>query len=215
MPKNVDISGQKFNFLTAIKQIGYDNFKHQKWLFKCECGKEVILIKNQVTTGHTKSCGCKTSFLCAKANTTHGHTRNRKFTKEYSTWSGMKQRCFDKNNSHYKNYGGNGIIVCDRWLDFENFLSDIGKIPNNYSLERINVKGNYCPENCTLIPLNMQRRNTTKNLIVTYKGDTDCLINLCEKYNKNYNLVYSRIYNGWGIEEAFELEKGKKRWIKK
>lgn len=204
MAKHVDITGKKFNYLTAIEFARYDKRKSQFWLFQCDCGNKKVINKAHVISGHTKSCGCKVSELCRNANLTHGATANRKISKEFSTWCGMKQRCFDKNSNHYYRYGGRGITVCDRWLDFSNFLSDIGEIPKGYSLERKDNDGNYEPSNCTLIPLNKQKRNTSKNKIVTYKNETDCLINLCEKYNKDYNLVYQRIWKGWGVARAFD-----------
>ena len=202
----------KFNYLTAIKRADYPSkSKEQFWLFRCDCGNEKILSKSKVKTGHTKSCGCMMPKLCSDANKKHGATIGG-FTKEYSTWCGMRQRCYYKKSNHYYRYGGRGIKVCDRWLEsFDNFLEDIGKIPKGYSLERIDNNGNYCPDNCTLIPLNMQKRNTSKSFILTYKCITDSLINLCEKFDKKYSFVYQRIHQGWSIEEAFELPKNSKR----
>lgn len=76
----------------------------------------------------------------------------RKKLPEYSSWRAMKERCCNKRNRAYKNYGERGIKVCDRWLDradgFNNFLNDMGKRPEGYSLDRIDNDGDYCPENC-------------------------------------------------------------------
>lgn len=68
--------------------------------------------------------------------------------KEYSTWRGMKQRCSNPKSHGYKYYGGRGISVCERWLSFQNFLDDMGERPENMTLDRIDVNGNYEPGNC-------------------------------------------------------------------
>lgn len=78
----------------------------------------------------------------------------------WSVWMGMKQRCFNKNNKSYKYYGGRGITVCDRWLEsLSNFVEDMGERPEGYTLERINVNGDYCPDNCKWASWSEQMRN--------------------------------------------------------
>lgn len=92
-------------------------------------------------------------------------------TKEYETWYSMKRRCYNTNSHKYKNYGARGIKVCDRWLDsakgFQNFLDDMGPRPGQgYSIERIDVNGDYSPENCKWIPIKEQSYNKTNTLFV-------------------------------------------------
>lgn len=80
---------------------------------------------------------------------THGATKGKKHTREYISWYSMKTRCYNTNREDYKNYGGRGISVCDKWLDsFESFLNDMGFCPDGHSLDRINVEGDYEPSNC-------------------------------------------------------------------
>ena len=66
----------------------------------------------------------------------------------YGTWEGMNQRCNNPNNSNYKHYGKRGIKICERWQDFSNFLSDMGEKPEGHTLDRIDIDGDYTPENC-------------------------------------------------------------------
>lgn len=92
-------------------------------------------------------------------------------TKEYETWYSMKRRCYNPKSHKYKNYGGRGIKVCDRWMDptngFQNFLADMGPRPGKgYSIERVDVNGDYCPENCKWITIQEQKFNKTNTLIV-------------------------------------------------
>ena len=90
----------------------------------------------------------------------HGHTRQGKISAEYRSWVGAKRRTTSPNASDWKNYGGRGIKMCDRWLNsFENFLADMGPRPEGHSLDRINNHGNYEPGNCRWATHTEQMRN--------------------------------------------------------
>lgn len=148
--------GEKHNLLTIIKEafpeIQYDKGKPceiRKVICDCECGNSVIIRLTSVRTGYAKSCGCLTRKQSKKNldRKTHGMSK----TRIYSIWSAMKERCYDKKNKSYKNYGARGIKVCDRWLNsFENFLYDMGERLKNskYSIDRIDNNGDYTPKNC-------------------------------------------------------------------
>jgi len=86
----------------------------------------------------------------------------------------MKKRCYDKTSRFYKDYGERGISVCDRWRNsFENFLSDMGERPSlEYTLDRIDCNGDYCPENCRWADRFVQARNRRDTLMITYRGKT-------------------------------------------
>lgn len=116
----------------------------------------------------------------------------------------MKKRCYNKTASMYKHYGGRGIKICERWrISFNNFLEDMGTKPNSkYSLERLNVNGDYEPNNCKWIPKKEQARNRTDTKTVLYKGVTKKVVELAEEYNMNSNLILSRLKQNWSIEKA-------------
>jgi len=135
---------------------------------KCDCGNIVYVPSNSLITGNTKSCGC----LFIEHITLHGMTK----TREYNSWQSMLSRCNNPKNMQYRNYGGRGITVCDEWKNsFENFLKDMGERPENTSLDRIDVNGNYSPNNCRWATKAEQARNKRQTIWITFDEKTQCL----------------------------------------
>ena len=128
----------------------------------------------------------------------------------YNIWRKMKQRCYNNNDPKYKNYGARGICICDEWKhDFILFYN--WAIENGYrdelTIDRIDVDGNYEPDNCQWATPKQQARNTTKNRNYTINGETHCLSEWCEILNLRYKTVYTRIFEyNWPIKQALELE---------
>lgn len=125
----------------------------------------------------------------------------------YNIWKNMKQRCYCPECERHKDYGKRGIEICKEWRDdFDNF-ADWAK-ENGYiiglTIERKDVNGNYCPENCCWITRAEQARNKRDTIIVEYKGIRKPLIEWCEELGLTYDTVYNRIKNGWSTKEAFE-----------
>lgn len=117
--------------------------KHPKGMYECKCGNRKLIRVDHVNSGKTKSCGCS-------SHVTHGQARKGKYSKEYITWQSMKNRCYLKSSTSFKNYGGRGITVCDEWKNsFEQFLKDMGSCPSKYhSIDRIDNDKGYFKENC-------------------------------------------------------------------
>jgi len=198
-----DLIGQKFGELAVIQRMDNDNCGHLRWLCKCNCGSEVIIRGYDLKRGHTKSCGCLRKEITAQRLTKHGHTKNGKITGKYRSWQDMKKRCTNPNHKRYKDYGGRGIKVCERWLKFENFDEDMSGWKPRLTIERINNNKGYYKENCRWVTPKQQARNRRNSLYVPYKGKQRLLIELCEEHNMPYKIVWNRIYIlGLSVERA-------------
>lgn len=164
--KALDLTGQRFGRLTAIKKTGTyispSGAKKIQWLCKCDCGAEIVAIAADLRSGHTNSCGCYQKERTSEASKTHGM----RYTAIYHVWSAMKDRCGNPRNKRYEDWGGRGITVCDEWKnDFQAFYDYVSKLPHfgeaGYSLDRINNDGNYEPNNvrwATRIEQNSNKR---------------------------------------------------------
>lgn len=153
------------NSLVLIKDLGMINptekstYKVRYGLYKCYCGNEFESPVNNVKRGHTKSCGCYKKQRTIESKTTHKLTKHRL----YGTWNQIMQRCNNPKHKAYKNYGGRGITVCDEWLDVKNFIDDMySSYRECLTIDRIDVDGNYCKDNCRWVDSTIQNRNTRK-----------------------------------------------------
>ena len=163
-----DIKGKRFNMLVVLERADNDKYGNARWLCKCDCGKTTVCNGQSIRNGHAKSCGCLQKKSAGLLSYKHGGSN----TKLCKTWYAIKQRCFNKNSVSYKNYGGRGITICEKWLDFLSFKE--WALQNGYreglTIDRINVNGNYEPLNCRYVSRAEQNRNTTRNIKVFYKG---------------------------------------------
>jgi hypothetical protein len=174
-------------------------FKKQYGSYVCSCGKAHIAIRVEVEGGRTQSCGCLRASLIGNSKTKHGGCG----TAEYAAWKRMRTRCFDPNSARYANYGGRGITVCEEWHDFAVFLSDMGSRPSDkHSLDRINVDGPYCKENCRWATPEQQANNKQDTVHITFEG----LTLSCAQWDRfrgwTRGTVWFRIDSGWSAEDA-------------
>ena len=140
--------------------------------------------------------------------------KNMKFTKHgerntklYGVWASMRQRCNNPNEKEYKNYGGRGIKVCEAWEYYINFSewAHMHGYEEGLTIDRIDVNGNYCPENCQWIPFELQARNKTNTYWVTYEGRKMSLPEACELSGVPEYTFRSRVLNGWSEEKALSI----------
>lgn len=207
--------GTKKNFL---KVIGITRTDKNRKLFVCECdcGNTKAIEPAIWEQGIVKSCGCKHDELQRESSTVHGHSGDRL----YKVWHSMKQRCYNKNNSNYENYGGRGIRVCQEWLDdFMNFYNwamasgyDYNAEFGECTLDRINVDGNYEPNNCRWVDVEVQANNKRpsntwkkRGKKYRYKGKLYYINELCNIFGTSYAKIHYRMDRlGMTLEEAFD-----------
>lgn len=158
-----DLSGKRYGRWTVVSRAW--DARGVSFNVVCDCGTKAIVRGHTLKDGESKSCGCLRKELQGNRMRKHGMT----FTKMYRTWNAMKNRCYLKSHPAYKNYGGRGITVCDRWKDsFENFYEDMKEGfdehlekhgSRNTSIDRIDNEKGYYKENCRWATMGEQLQN--------------------------------------------------------
>ena len=175
------------------------------WKMKCSCG-ELFVAQPSDSKGVCRKCAME---KLSADRTKHGESPKqgkRNASKLYSIWVNMRNRCFNSENKSFAYYGGRGISVCDEWNEFLNFekWAIQNGFEENLTLDRIDVNGNYEPENCRWISRKEQMRNTRSNHLLTYNGDTKTMAEWAEITGIPYSTLKQRInkYN-YSVEKAF------------
>lgn len=206
----IDLTGQKFGRLTVLCR-GDDYIKPSgkrdpRWRCVCECGNIVEVIGYNLKRGKSTSCGCYRNECSSVRNSTHGDGREgKKRASLYNVWCAMRARCANPKSTYYKDYGGRGISVCEEWkCDYVAFKA--WAVSNGYSegltIDRIDVDGNYCPENCRWVDRVAQANNRRSNRLYTYNGETHNIGQWAKLYDIPYSKLHSRLYSGWDMERA-------------
>ena len=218
MRKNEDLTNQKFGRLLALKYYGKSKDNRSIWTCKCDCGNIINVMSKSLKSGNTKSCGClhREMMQNRKGNKCNFYKHGKTNTRLFYIWQGMKHRCYNVLDKHYKFYGGKGIKVCDEWLeDFINFYN--WAITNGYredlTIDRIDVNGNYEPENCRWATAKEQANNRSNNRFVTYNEETHTLSEWSKITGIKSDTLLKRInLYKWSIQRALtEKPKGRRR----
>lgn len=193
MTRFINLAGQRFGRLTVLNDFKREG-SHTYWECRCDCGVVKSFTANNMRQGNSRSCGCHKSRLITEAKTRHGLSH----AKEHNAWLAMKARCYQDAAPGYENYGGRGIMVCERWLSsFDAFYEDIGKAPSpQHSIDRINNDGNYEPGNCRWATRTEQSRNRRSNILVDTPWGKITLIEASEKSGVNYSKLRGRWKRG-------------------
>lgn len=203
MGRLIDLTGQRFGRWVVLGNAGRDKNGLTQWLCRCDCGNEVVVLGINLKKGRTQSCGCLQREQMVAKKTTHGL----RFTRLYRIWSHIKDRCLRETCRNYKDYGGRGITICDKWLhDFQAFYD--WAMSHGYrddlTIDRINVDGNYCPENCRWVTMLTQAGNKQNTKYIEFNGETHTLKEWSAIVGIPRDKLYDRIYaKKWSIEKAF------------
>lgn len=202
MPKFKNVSGQRFGRLLAIDSLAGSRTARRKWRCLCDCGQEAFVDTCKLLSGHTRSCGCLQRDSVAAKSTTHGGQRR----SEYSTWKGIKSRCFNPNSPAFANYGARGISMCPEWADdFSAFLRDMGPRPSvHHTVERKDNSLGYSPDNCLWATRKEQSRNKRNNRWICSKGAFRTLAEWAEVTGIPAPTLASRLDRlHWSVDKAF------------
>lgn len=198
-----DEVGNRYGRLEVISYEGMTERSHTRWLCRCDCGGEKVVLATSLRSGYTASCGCLQSESRKTSRLKHGLTE----TATYKTWRSMKERCLNENSTQYHKYGARGITVSQLWIDsFEEFLKDMGERPEGTSLDRIDPYGDYTPENCRWVDASNQAFNKTLKVTNT-SGKTG--VKFDSKRNRWIATIccnYEQIYLGSFISKELAIK---------
>ena len=128
-------------------------------------------------------------------------------SRTYRIWHMMKQRCGNPNYTNYAYYGGRGLVVCERWSDFANFFADMGEVPAEHSIDRIDNAKGYDPGNCRWATRQTQQNNMRSNVLLSFGGRTQTISEWGRETGLGKSVVKNRLARGWSIEDTLTTAK--------
>lgn len=195
--------GSRFGLLLVVEKAENKPDGSAAWLCACDCGESRIVAGTGLRAGRHKSCGCASPRFTNERLTTHGFSKDR----VYSIWHGMKARCSDvSEGKSRKLYFEKGIRVCDRWMSFETFLSDMGMPLDHQSIDRIDGSKGYEPSNCRWATDQEQANNTSSNVFVEHEGKTMTVADWARSLGMKSNTLLYRLRRGTPVDQALQAE---------
>ena len=190
----IDMTAKRYGSITGLAVAGKASSGDFKWLFQCDCGNKFEANGYYARTGKVTSCPSCAAERVRMASVKHGLSE----TVEFSTWTDIQTRCYNPKTKAFKDYGGRGIKVCERWREsFEAFLVDMGNRPDgDYSIERNEVNGDYEPSNCRWATRIEQANNKRSNVRATINGVEKTLQEWAEESGINYSAIWFRMKAG-------------------
>lgn len=204
MAKIIDLTGQKIGRLTVVERGPNTGQGRAQWLCRCACGSEKLVKAENLSGGHTKSCGCLgNEQRRMNANSRSLTPKERKLSPTKRTWEAMIRRCTDPKMPNFHKYGGRGITVCDRWRhSFSDFIADMGEKPDGMSLDRVDNQGHYTAENCRWATPEEQSNNRRGNRFITHEGRTLTVAQWSRETGIKHCTILQRLKKGWEVSRV-------------
>lgn len=205
MGKHNDLTGLRFGALYVRKLVGSARSKRW-WDCVCDCGNESFVPTGYLVSGNTSSCGCGQK-KAATRNCIRRSVHRLTGSRLYNIWCGMKARCYRATSSNYQWYGGRGISICLEWMDFQTFAAwAIGSgYKDSLSIDRIEVSGNYEPQNCRWSTQLEQASNKQKTRRLSFNGDNLTLNEWSGITGIGTTTLANRVRAGWSPEEILTV----------
>lgn len=180
--------------------VGKSGARQKYWMCRCDCGVVREVYGNSLSKGVSQSCGCLGAERTGDRARSHGESA----TPLYFVWAQMKRRCYRVGDNRYPQYGGRGIVVCDRWRkSFAAFLADMGYPPSGaHTLDRIDNDGNYEPGNVRWATLTEQANNRRSNHVLEHEGQRLSVVQWARATGLPEKTLYARLYAGWAVSRA-------------
>lgn len=217
MGRFIDLSGKTYGNLKVIKRIGTAKNGDSIWRCQCKCGNYHDVNASSLKSGNTKSCGCMAKEWRIAPHLKHGKSK----TRLYHVWHGMIQRCNNSEHKEFCNYGGRGITVCREWQGekgfeaFEKWANENGFDENAErsvcTLDRVNVNGNYEPNNCRWVDMKAQSNNKRTNFLIEFNREKHTLSEWSRITGISRYAIKRRIKAGWSIEDSLSVVDGRRK----
>ena len=197
-----DLTGEKFNFWTVVAEVDRDTYTPRVRRCRCECGESYNITQGNLTSSKSRMCRDCSNLKKSELPKMEAH-------RLYSIWKNMRSRCNNPNRGCYHNYGGRGIKVCDRWGNFWLFVEDMHPtFSEGLSLDRIDVNGSYCPENCRWASVEEQSNNKRDSLKLLFEGEYYTEAQLARKTGVSRTTIQQRRKNGYTVDEMVYGKEG-------
>lgn len=199
MPVPLDLTGRVVGHLTILRRSDKNKFGKTWWICQCSCGRTKTIVGSSLSSERTQTCGqCIIREDTGNRFRKHGKTG----TRVYRLWKAMMTRCYNPNAINYHNYGGRGIRVCDRWMDFSNFYADMGEPAAGMTLDRIDNSTGYGPSNCRWATLLEQQNHRRNNRKLTLNGETRNVSEWARHLGMHATTIHVRLGKGWPLERV-------------
>lgn len=205
-PRLIDLAGQRFGLWSAVKQTGNTKGGSALWLCVCDCGTSRSVVGSDLRQGKSTGCGCAGNDRIGSLNRSHGASRSRL----HIVWKNMRMRCMNPKSAGFANYGGRGISMCPEWDDFSAFRqwALTAGYKETFSIERLDVNGNYDPANCIWADAQAQSENRR---FVARAPNGKLWVHIARANGISNSAYRSRLTSGWDYHQAATWPMGKKR----
>jgi hypothetical protein len=183
----IDLSGQRFGFLTVVAMVPRTPGRNTVWICRCDCGNEARVQVSDLRSAGKRSCGCKRGELIAAKVSRHGHWAGGKASGEWTSWRAAITRCHNPKSKSFARYGGSGVVVCAEWREsFDAFYRELGPRPAGATLDRIDGARGYEPGNCEWSTPKQQSNHLKNNRFVLVAGQRMTIRDASDKFGLPY-----------------------------